>query len=97
MGKIQRQWAKRKLKELIHVLGGKCAVIYCDSDDLEIHHINGRDYEPRELEYSHRVSRYWQEYRAGVALGVLCSHHNSEARFKPSCQNMAVVIEEPPF
>ena len=86
MGKKQKQWARRKLKELISLLGGKCAVEGCDSTDLEINHINGRDWEPRKVGSDTRVSRYWKEYKSGVPLNVLCSHHNSSAEYKPSCQ-----------
>ncbi len=44
---------------------------------LEIHHIDGRDWEPRNLGRWSRVKRYWDEYRAGVRLAAWCRQCNA--------------------
>lgn len=86
MSARQRTWAKRKRRELIEILGGKCSDPACSTPeaDLEIDHVNGRTWEPRKYELSWRISRYWQEYRDGVELRVLCKSCNSSGRNKPS-------------
>lgn len=69
------RWAKRRRLELIAALGGVCSV--CKGEDaLEIDHVDGRDYELERLGPRRRVSRYWREYRQGVALRVLCRNCN---------------------
>jgi hypothetical protein len=60
---------------LVEKLGGKC--VECGStDDLEIDHMDGRDWEPRALSSTMRAARYWREYEEGVRLRVLCSSCN---------------------
>lgn len=79
MGKRQREWAIRKRQELVQLLGGVCA--NCGStEDLEIDHINGRDYKLEETSSDQRVTRYWREYNAGVPLRVLCADCNKKLR-----------------
>jgi hypothetical protein len=77
--------AREQREELIELLGGKCAE--CDDeDDLEIHHKDGRDWEPRGMSSHARVARYWREYRAGIRLGVLCAKCNGwdgQRRMRP--------------
>lgn len=81
MGKRQREWAIKKRQELVDLLGGVCA--NCGStEDLEIDHINGRDYKLEEVAFDQRTTRYWREYREGVPLRVLCSDCNKKLRPK---------------
>jgi 5-methylcytosine-specific restriction endonuclease McrA len=74
MAKRQRDWAHRAKAALIAQLGGCCAL--CQTTwDLEIDHIHGRDWHPRQHELSWRISIYRREAAAGL-LRVLCSHCN---------------------
>lgn len=62
------------------VLGwGRCAC--CDRDLttelLEIDHINGREWRTETMNAWRRVARYWREFKAGVALRVLCRSCNA--------------------
>lgn len=65
-----------KRDELIQKLGGKCA--YCGTRrQLQIDHVDGRNYVLREMSYSRRVRRYLEEFAAGISLQVLCKSCNS--------------------
>jgi 5-methylcytosine-specific restriction endonuclease McrA len=78
----QTQYASKMKRVLIELLGGRCAL--CPEDDpdkLEFDHINGRDYEPRQLSYSARLAKYKREAAAGK-LRLLCGPCNREARKK---------------
>ena len=76
--------AARRHRKLIELLGGKCQDPLCeDGTNLQVHHLDGRDWEVTRVEQSRRVSRYWREYRAGVRLGVLCRKCNGAARNNP--------------
>lgn len=76
MGARQRDWAKRKLAALLELLGGECAD--CGSpDNLQVDHVDGRAWIVDRVEFSARVSRYWQEFRAGVRLRALCGTCNA--------------------
>lgn len=44
--------------------------------DLEVDHVDGREYEVRELGSRQRVRRYLKELDSGVKLQVLCKKHN---------------------
>jgi len=69
-------WAQRKREDLIEKLGGKC--VKCGTrEDLEIDHINGRDWNPREYSQKGRVIRYCREFVLGL-LQVLCGTCNKE-------------------
>lgn len=66
----ERRWM------LIMQLGGKCA--NCRTrKNLEIHHKNGRLWEPWKTSRWRRIKRYEQEAKAGL-LEVLCSKCNKK-------------------
>jgi hypothetical protein len=85
----RRNWEARKLrvaksfKELIRVLGGKCEARNQGKGrcrgPLSVEHRNGRTWSVRSTSWPGRVAIYWEEYRSGVALGVLCLGHNTSA------------------
>ena len=84
MARRQRDWAARKRRELIALLGGECQDPLCKSgEQLQIHHVDGRDWEVTVKDQSARVSRYFAEYRQGARLGVLCKKCNGAARNNP--------------
>ena len=63
--------------ELIATLGGRCAECGRRGEaQLAVDHVNGRGYEARKLSYVTRVRRYYEEYRSGVQLRVLCKKCN---------------------
>lgn len=78
MSRRHREWGKRRRLELVAALGGKCAVAGCTRTNLEIDHVDGRDYEARKLDPSLRATRYWREFLSGVRLQVLCKYHNGQ-------------------
>lgn len=70
----QRHWARKAYATLIRQLGGCCS--RCGStDDLSIHHPNGRDWRLEKVEWSARISIYRREAKEGK-LGVLCMQCN---------------------
>lgn len=86
MGRRQTEWAVRALAQLIQALGGECE--QCGEDDpyeLEIDHINGRDWTPSKVSSSQRVSIYRREAREGK-LQVLCHYCNKSYGYKRRCQ-----------
>lgn len=86
MGKRQREWAHKKHRALIVELGGKCVVCGTtgdDENDLQVDHVDGRDYDIGTMDQSWRICVYWQEFRAGVRLQVLCKSCNS-SKGKPN-------------
>ena len=93
-GDARRARAFETYKELIRVLGGKCA--RCDGDEthpLTIDHVGGtRTWDARKENPMTRVRRYWDEYHAGVKLRVLCLLCNTEDRnLRAKC------LEDAPF
>ena len=76
--KDQREWAKRKRRELIEILGGKCEICHT-TEKLEVDHVDGRDYELAKISQDQRIIRYMREYREGKRLRVLCKSHNANA------------------
>lgn len=72
----QRLWAQNALQTLIIQLGNKCSVPGCKCLELEIDHIQGRDWEPSKKELSWRISIYRKEFQSGK-LQLLCKHHNT--------------------
>lgn len=76
------------------MLGGQCA--RCEGDEttpLTIDHVGGnRKWDLHKMNPMTRVRRYWEEYRAGVPLRVLCLICNSEDR-----TNRHRDLEEAPF
>lgn len=71
----QSVWARERKEELLDLLGGECKECG-DEEDPEIHHVDGRSWEPRQVSSHMRVVRYWREYLAGVRLEVLCARCN---------------------
>lgn len=71
----QSVWARERKEELLDLLGGECKGCG-DEEDLEIHHVDGRSWEPRQVSSHMRVVRYWREYLAGVRLEALCARCN---------------------
>lgn len=79
---VRRRMSLRKeryrfaMDMLIQHLGGKCAE--CGSPlDPTIDHVDGATWERRAVSFMSRVRRYYEEYRAGVRLQVLCHDCNS--------------------
>jgi 5-methylcytosine-specific restriction endonuclease McrA len=80
------EWQRRKLivyrqacllrDALRQRLGGKCQK--CGrKEELEFHHPNGRNWEPRRCNLRQRMRRYWADYRRGN-LALWCSPCNSQ-------------------
>lgn len=77
MGLRQRQWAARTVERLKGELGGQCQE--CGDTDLstlEFDHLQPRDWEPRKVEWSARISRYRREIAEGK-IQLLCKSCNS--------------------
>jgi 5-methylcytosine-specific restriction endonuclease McrA len=92
MGLRQRIWAAKRRAELIEALGGKC--VQCGSvEDLQIDHINGRDWAVERVEWSWRISIYWAEYRAGVKLQCLCGDCNTRKSNPPGIIQRSLYAE----
>ena len=78
------QAAHQSRLDLLHVLApdGRCRM--CNRRPrrglgaLEVDHVNGRDWAPRDLPMHQRIARYWQEYRDGVKLRALCRRCNAK-------------------
>ena len=69
------EWAIKARRKLIRDLGGKC--VECGTKTrLEVDHINGRDWTPRNVSSDTRVRRYIKEADEGK-LQVLCKSCNS--------------------
>jgi hypothetical protein len=67
---------------------GRCAT--CDeTEGLEVDHIDGRDWSPRDLSRSQRAEKYWDEYNAGVKMQALCRSCNGRdgALNKQGCRS----------
>lgn len=74
MAKRQKAWARRAYEKLILDLGGRC--VECGSlSGLTIDHIDGKAYVACKIEWSHRISVYRREAKAGL-LQVLCAKCN---------------------
>jgi 5-methylcytosine-specific restriction endonuclease McrA len=77
MSRWQQQYHRLR-DELLEKLGGKCSL--CPSTkDLHFDHINGRDWEPRELSSHNRIRRYQEEAKKGL-IRILCLRCNSKYR-----------------
>jgi len=80
----KRRRIQAKLKELETYLGSRhCAAITQRGSPckrtrrLQVDHVNGRDWTPRDLEYECRLNKYLAEAKSGVPLRWLCTHHNA--------------------
>jgi len=76
-----KEWLKLKARLqvrrafLVIKLGGKCRM--CGStEELELDHPNGKDYEARKLSPQMRMKRYEENYENGQ-LDLLCHNCNS--------------------
>ena len=92
MAKRQKVWAKKRHAQLIQTLGGKC-VICGYFEDLEIDHIDGRDYKLTNMDPSARISKYYKELKNGVRLRVLCSDCNKR---NPPQKEKTIKVEDAP-
>lgn len=81
--------SRRRNKEdrvyLIEYLGERCSVRGCNSDELEIDHINGGGRYERRVRFRNSRFIMYRYYRnnleeAKAKLRVLCKYHNSEKR-----------------
>jgi hypothetical protein len=89
MGWKERERAVRARAALVQELGGRCQGEGCDETDpeeLEIDHINGRDWVPSKKSSDHRVSIYRREATQGK-LRVLCKTCNSSFGFRRGGRN----------
>lgn len=80
MATRQRRWAAKAAEKLKIELGGKCATPDCGETDLsrlQFDHLFQRDWEPDETEFSHRISIYRREAKAGL-LQLLCGTCNAK-------------------
>lgn len=75
--------ANQLKQQLIEHLGGCCEECGCTTC-LQINHIYGRTWTPRQLTHYRRVLRYWQEARHEPPLiNLLCETHNAVYRPLP--------------
>ncbi len=68
----------RTIADLIDKLApsGKCG--HCgEVKPLEVQHMNGRDWQPRDLSHAQRAAKYWDEYERGVKLEAWCRTCNA--------------------
>jgi len=92
------------LDELIHELApdGRCQNPICRRKPrkypLEIHHLDGRAWEPRDLDSLARVKRYGDEHAAGVRLAAWCrpcnAADNSQVRSRMSYEQAARIMNK---
>lgn len=65
---------------LLFELGGRCAKVeepgHVCKGPLHIDHVDGRNWEERELSSHLRIKRIIREYREGVRLRLLCAKAN---------------------
>lgn len=62
--------------------------------NLQIHHVDGRDWEPRKLNRWARVARYEREHRAGVRLQALCIQCNAGINPKADAKTAMNVLNK---
>ena len=72
MGKAQKEWARRKRRELVAVLGGVCA--WCGTaEQLEFDCIRPMGDRHHKYDTSHRMSFYRRQHAAGNLQLLCCS------------------------
>jgi len=74
MGARQKDWARRARAKLVAQLGGKC-VMCASTEDLQFDHIVSHSWVASHTEWSHRISIYRREAKAGL-IQLLCAYHN---------------------
>lgn len=67
----RRERLRQSYWDLITALGGMCEGCVI-GDELQIDHVDGRDWEPNKVSLSKRLKIYWDEFQRGVRLRVLC-------------------------
>jgi 5-methylcytosine-specific restriction endonuclease McrA len=92
------QRAREQHAALAALLGGHC--VYCGDTGinapLSIDHVDGITWSHKQYNLWDRVKRYWQEYRTGVRLRVLCVPCNRR-RGRPTEEEAAAVPLPVPF
>lgn len=94
MGKAEKEWAKRKRRELMALLGNVCA--HCGADEnLEFDCISPRGHRHHRGDASQRMCFYRRQFREGN-LQVLCTVCNArKGDDKPVLVLTAPLPEEP--
>ncbi len=78
MGKAEKEWARRKRRELVAVLGGVCA--FCGTQEsLSFDCIRPMGHAHHRYDTSHRMSFYRRQLVAGN-LQLLCAECNGRKR-----------------
>jgi 5-methylcytosine-specific restriction endonuclease McrA len=78
MGKWEKEWARRKRRELIAQLGGKCVTCgETEYEKLTFDHIDGKDWSARGKSTDQRMCRYVKEAKLDL-LQILCQVCNSK-------------------
>jgi 5-methylcytosine-specific restriction endonuclease McrA len=94
MSKQVKEWARRKRRELIEELGGKCAACgEVEYEKLTFDHIHGKDWETTGLSTDQRMCRYRKESKLKL-LQILCLICNSK-KGTTICERDAVDISSP--
>lgn len=94
MGKPEKEWAKRKRRELIALLGNVCA--HCGTDEnLEFDCVSPKGHRHHRGDASQRMCFYRRQFREGN-LQVLCTVCNArKGDEKPVLVVTAPMAEEP--
>jgi len=104
-----KEWlnTKKKLEFrrqiIITKLGGTCLnpdnnPNCTPTENLELHHLEGKDWDPRAMSPQMRMKQYEQDFKLG-RLGVLCKSCNSKdgANNKDFYSEVRHSLEEAPF
>lgn len=75
-------WYQRERPKWIAFLGGKCSWPGCDATtELEFHHDEPRNWEPRKTSRWQRLRNYIRDIKAGKVRRLLCRVHNAMAGY----------------
>jgi uncharacterized protein len=87
----------RTKKDLLRRLSpsGTCAACKQTGGKLEVDHVNGRNWSPRELSKTQRAARYWDEYDRGVKLRALCRSCNGSDGAKNKQKHDSADAQDP--
>lgn len=101
-------YAAERMTALIAILApdGRCAL--CGTKPrtkrLQIDHVDGRDWTPRNHNAWIRAARYWREFESGVRLRALCKRCNGGYRPPGYLQGVSKIqwqkpqeLEDAPF